>query len=974
MQRTKYSFLILLILACLPSRTLWAATTSYVLNVATEYSLSTIEDGQPFALSGPGATLTFQAKKSSGLAVSNFYAQASTDGTNWTDLGSPSLGTSYKSFSYNIAANVTHIRFVTKFGATLKKSYKDIKVTRATTLSLADGVSPTLDVGEVKVGKTVSATIRVAYNNTTYDQTLTGSCTNNAFSVTSRSMGETGEADVTINFAPTQPGTQSGTVTLSMAGATTEFTVSGTAADKGTPTFTWNVRNAYTNHSYSDFFSTTNNECPYTITSSDETIGKVEDGKLAFFDKEGTVVFSVQQEGNEDWNAKSETFTVNVTTAQNHLPMTIVESNQATLVRSISGSYAWDDGGIRLGDGGGGFNWDDKTAEIVFEGIPDRLKFDFERTSGTATGVGWNAKVSADGSNWTEIWSSSSGSGSADVEITDAAVRYVRLTYSGNFGGYFKNINITERRYLRISKNSLAFGRNTKGESVATQTFVVSHCNAGFGVTLTSSSEIFAVTPETLTSTGGDRMGEETITVTYLNNLAGEHTATLTVSDPNGSHDDLSLALSGTTQTTYYTRAEALHSSGGQSFASFTSYDAATQSSDATNSGLTTALSATATAFFKAEAEPGYVFLEWRRTDTDEFVSTNTTEKWENYSYDTEDASQPFTASLKAYFAPMFYFEAQVHSSDAAMGSATVNLSESVVQGKPDAATGQSKAVFTATAEDGYEFLGWGTTADATEYESTANPHVVTLTNGTPGSTTQKVLYAIFAQKGLTLSATSTTEYVARSYPSVTVLRTFKQGFSTLSLPFSTTVAELTGRTDAGDWIATLRQTTWNQRDGYTLFFQKVEDGRIEPNTPYVLHLSAPLADPVFAAKDVAAEAETTVSQGDWSMTCNYTPAKTMGGLYGVVNANSNIQRGGTSSTLDGLTAYFTYTGTKSLVKAVVSYLDADGKPLGITSATLHDEACESYFSPTGQQLSAPQHGITIVRKADGSVRKVLCR
>ena len=208
MQRTKYCFLILLILACLPSHAIWAATTSYVLNVATEYSLSTIEDGQPFALSGPGATLTFQAKKSSGLAVSNFYAQASTDGTNWTDLGSPSLSTSYKSFSYNIAANVTHIRFVTKFGATLKKSYKDIKVTRATTLALADGVSPTLDVGEVKVGKTVSATIRVAYNNTTYDQTLTGSCTNNAFSVTSRSMGETGEADVTINFAPTQPGTQ----------------------------------------------------------------------------------------------------------------------------------------------------------------------------------------------------------------------------------------------------------------------------------------------------------------------------------------------------------------------------------------------------------------------------------------------------------------------------------------------------------------------------------------------------------------------------------------------------------------------------------------------------------------------------------------------------------------------------------------------------------------------------------------------
>ncbi|MGN0234302.1 MAG: hypothetical protein ACI4B5_07785 [Bacteroidaceae bacterium] len=59
-------------------------------------------------------------------------------------------------------------------------------------------------------------------------------------------------------------------------------------------------------------------------------------------------------------------------------------------------------------------------------------------------------------------------------------------------------------------------------------------------------------------------------------------------------------------------------------------------------------------------------------------------------------------------------------------------------------ASESKSATFTATPKTGYEFAGWGTSADATSYESTSNPYSTTITNSTPGSTANKTLYAIF--------------------------------------------------------------------------------------------------------------------------------------------------------------------------------------------------------------------------------------
>ena len=117
------------------------ATNCYVLQRDAQESLETKisstggVQGSPIQLSGPGATLTFEAKKSSGLAVSGLYAEWSADGNQWNDLNQDalSLGTSFSSFSYNISdKDVKYIRFEAKVGATGTKSIRNVKVTRKT--------------------------------------------------------------------------------------------------------------------------------------------------------------------------------------------------------------------------------------------------------------------------------------------------------------------------------------------------------------------------------------------------------------------------------------------------------------------------------------------------------------------------------------------------------------------------------------------------------------------------------------------------------------------------------------------------------------------------------------------------------------------------------------------------------------------------------------------------------------------------
>ena len=211
----------------------WAQTTSYVLNVSSQYELNTIETGPTFELSGPGSTLTFEASKSYGFlgnnAVGAFYAQVSIDGKDWKDI-SGKLGLTYpdfKTYSYNITPDIKFVRFVTKTGATYTKYYKNIKVTRATTLATS---TSSIDFDPIDVNTSSTKQASISFNNTTYPQQVTGTCTDNGyFTVTPKSVNDTGTTSIDVIYNPKTPGAHSGTVTLSMNDKTVSFTVSGTS-------------------------------------------------------------------------------------------------------------------------------------------------------------------------------------------------------------------------------------------------------------------------------------------------------------------------------------------------------------------------------------------------------------------------------------------------------------------------------------------------------------------------------------------------------------------------------------------------------------------------------------------------------------------------------------------------------------------------------------------------------------------------
>ncbi len=584
-----HTLLILFTLTIVSTRAYaWGETTSYVLDVPSEYTLNTIETGPTLALSGPGATLTFEAKKTT-LGAQGLYVETSTDGgNNWTELSyiNSSLGTSYKTFTYSISTNVTHIRFLTKFGSTLRKYYQNVKVTRATTLATT---TTTLDFGTVTNRRSANLDASINFNNTTYNQQVTGTCTDPNFTVTPTTVGDTGEGQaVPVTFTPTSAGTHTGTVTLSMNGKTVTFQV---------------------------------------------------------------------------------------------------------------------------------------------------------------TGVG---------------------------------------------------------------------------------------------------------------------------------------------------------------QTTYYTRATASATTGGQAYVSFSSFDEATATSATKNSGLTTASSASTTAFYRATANPRYEFVGWKRNLSDA-------------TYASTDAE----------------FEAPAYTYNS---------------------------------------------------ESSANPTVVTY-------------YAVFQEKPnvITLEPTSST-YDADTYETVTLHRTFLQGYNTIALPFDTDVQALTGRNSADDWVAQLTGVTYNQQDGFTLFFQQVPGGRIHAFQPYVLYLGQSVVDPSWTNITLApaqpvsiaptagystASATDGSSYADWQMTSNFIAGFSMNGLYGIVNAAGALQRGGSTATLNAFTAYITPVSGAAGVKVQSAFTDSFGRTTIIrglpaapshpaTSASPSHAADNGAYTLSGQHLSSPQRGINIIHDASGRYRKVV--
>ena len=205
-------------------------------------------------------------------------------------------------------------------------------------------------------------------------------------------------------------------------------------------------------------------------------------------------------------------------------------------------------------------------------------------------------------------------------------------------------------------------------------------------------------------------------------------------------------------------------------------------------------------------------------------------------------------------------------------------------------------------------------------------------------------------------------------YDEITLNRTLSAMHSTLTLPFNTNISNLSNDTRA--YAAQLALVTYNKADGYTLYFQKVTDGQMLANQPYVIYLPNGAEKPTWTNVTVVTPDAESIEVNNWTMQGNYTPGLDMEGKYGI--AGGKFCLGTEKSSINAYTAYFTFHGTEN-VRTRVAVMDEGGNTTYIGELSdLNGNAAEEVFGIDGMRLPEMRKGINIVRQKDGSVRKIV--
>lgn len=135
--------------------------------------------------------------------------------------------------------------------------------------------------------------------------------------------------------------------------------------------------------------------------------------------------------------------------------------------------------------------------------------------------------------------------------------------------------------------------------------------------------------------------------------------------------------------------------------------------------------------------------------------------------------------------------------------------------------------------------------------------------------------------------------------------RTFKKGWNTVCLPFSTTATNL--QKDNG---CVVQEFASADENGLT--FKNVTNGVIEANKPYLVYFASKVvydeANPLCYGGNLEASNPTPVTYGAYTFSGNYTAGMNMNGKYGVADINGvqKLRIGGATATLPAGCAYFT--------------------------------------------------------------------
>ena len=274
----------------------------------------------------------------------------------------------------------------------------------------------------------------------------------------------------------------------------------------------------------------------------------------------GTATFRATLPETDTYKSTYVDFTVETQKDPVHLPMDFTQAlwNNPNIKVGTNNTVEWDgDNGIHLGDGwGGGSTYNDKWVTVHFEGIPDKLTFEYSydyKTEGTkpsAVFVGQTAdpntmyfffvEESADNNTWSALtWqdtdpfrNSWKQSGALQLKKT---TRYVRLHYNANLGAYYRNIHISELKYVDDPvPASMDFGTKIIYSGEESATVNVNWCNiAPLSVTCTNPK--FTVSPSSFANY--DQYGSQAITIGYTHtDEVGDFSGEVVISNGNDTY------------------------------------------------------------------------------------------------------------------------------------------------------------------------------------------------------------------------------------------------------------------------------------------------------------------------------------------------------------------------------------------------------------------------------------------------------
>ena len=309
--------------------------------------------------------------------------------------------------------------------------------------------------------------------------------------------------------------------------------------------------------------------------------------------------------------------------------------------------------------------------------------------------------------------------------------------------------------------------------------------------------------------------------------------------------------------------------------------------------------------------------------------------------------------------------------------------------------TGEATITVSGVSDDADFSIACG---DATVIRAERSGETITITGLSTGTTTltlaqqanddyiaksQTYTIEVYLPADFLVLSPAAPTHEAGTFRKVFLRRSFaREGYYSLALPFSTTVAALTGRAaNADDWVAQLETVTYNAVDGYTLYFNKMTDGAIAANQPYVLHLGDAVSEPTWTDVEVSAASPTTITPSsgysatvspdgstytDWQMASNFEAGFSMEGLYGIVNSVGGLKQGsGSSAILNAFTAYITPPSGSAGIKVRSAFTDEFGTTTYISGLPAADPSANpsaptDLYDLSGRRITTPRRGLFI--------------